>query len=124
MNDYLIRLRDQENDERSKGRHFQICFDIDTNEYFLKDLGCGFGTFLRVGKEIVLHNNALINIGDSYIVVTFTSTDQEECKANLKTDPKSSIMLNLKVFNQNEKSELMYSSNYLGVSHLLRRLSE
>ena len=108
MNDYLIRLRDQENDERSKGRHFQIRFDIDTSEYFLKDLGCGFGTFLRVNKEIVLHNNALINIGDSYIVVTFSSTEEEESKDYQKTDPRKSITLNLKVFNQNEKSDLMY----------------
>lgn len=94
-------MRDQENDERSKGRHFQIRYDIDTNDYYMKDLGCGFGTFLKVKEEIVLRNNALINIGDSYIVVTLSS----EQEFNLSNDKLDSNSILLKVFNSSDKTE-------------------
>jgi hypothetical protein len=103
QNDYLIRLRDQENDERTKGRHFKIRFDTETKEYFLKDLGCGFGTFLKVRNEIVLRNNALINIGDSYIVVTFSAEEESNSSNNFALNDFKGTLLNLKVFNTSEK---------------------
>jgi hypothetical protein len=39
--------------------------------YNIKDLGNGFGCFLKIREDMVLKNNCLVNIGDSYIVITF-----------------------------------------------------
>ena len=41
----------------------------------MKDLGKGFGTFINIDKWIEIKNNSLINIGESYILITFGSTD-------------------------------------------------
>ena len=40
-------------DENSNliGRHFRIRFDINTMQYYIKDLGCGFGTFKKILKR-------------------------------------------------------------------------
>ena len=70
-------------------------------------MGLGFGTFIKIRNETVLRNNALINIGDSYIVVTF-SIDEDYSSDFPINDLKPRNTLNLKVFNSNEKSEQLY----------------
>ena len=40
-------------------------------KYYIKDLGCGYGTFKKISKETKLKDSYLINIGNSYIVFTF-----------------------------------------------------
>ena len=48
--DYLIGPKDQEYDEQFVGKHFQIRFDNETKKYYIKDLGNGFGTFIKLKK--------------------------------------------------------------------------
>ena len=50
-----------------------IFYHIDLKEYFVKDLCNGFGTFVRINSSTLLKQNSLFNIGDTYIVVTFTN---------------------------------------------------
>jgi hypothetical protein len=70
VNDYIIKLRKDENNEKNKGRHFQVAFNPNNLSYNLKDLGNGFGCFMKIRDDVVLKNNCLINLGDSYIVIT------------------------------------------------------
>jgi len=68
-------LTDQDNDERCYGRHFQIKYNIAEEKYFIRDLGKGFGAFMKVINCEPLKSDSLINIGDTYIVVSIGEFD-------------------------------------------------
>jgi hypothetical protein len=48
-------------------RHFMIQNKQDA--YFLKDLGDGMGTFIRLNKPLRLKSNYIISFGDSHMIV-------------------------------------------------------
>jgi hypothetical protein len=73
-------------------------------KFYIKDLGNGFGTFLKIQNETLLKNNSLINIGDSYIVCqfginedTFLSESHFDNKVQVSNTDYSN-MINLKIF--------------------------
>lgn len=68
-------MTDQDNDERCYGRHFQIKFNLAEEKYFIRDLGKGFGAFMKVINCEPLKSDSLINIGDTYIVVSIGEVD-------------------------------------------------
>jgi len=82
-------------------------------KYYLKDLGNGFGTFIKIQTETILKNNSLINIGDSYIVCQFGLTeetlmseshiDTNNNKMGLSMNMDHINMLNIKIFSGNKK---------------------
>ena len=80
--DYLLGPKDQEYDEQFVGKHFQIRFDNDSKKYYIKDLGNGFGTFIKLINEEKIKDNLLINIGETYIV--FSLNDENEKELTLK----------------------------------------
>ena len=41
--------------------------------YLIKDLGVGYGVFVRQEHPIMLKDNMLINVGEAYIVVNLIS---------------------------------------------------
>ena len=57
-------------DNRFIGKHFQIKYNKKDDEYYLKDLGHGFGTFVKIINWIEIKNNFLLSIGENYIVIT------------------------------------------------------
>ena len=63
-------------DDAFNGKHFMIKFNPDDLKYYIKDLGRGFGTFVKIQEWIELKNNLLLNIGENYIV--FSLGDEEE----------------------------------------------
>lgn len=70
--DFIIPVEKNKMDDRVIGRHFVIAYSIEFKHYFIKDLGKGLGTFLKMeSKGFKIRHNSLFNIGDSYIVVTF-----------------------------------------------------
>lgn len=70
--DFLIKLKNEECDiKKTMGIHFQIDFNKNDKKYYIVDLGKGFGTFEKLQKELMLKENQLINIGNSYIVFSF-----------------------------------------------------
>mmetsp|Transcript_1878 Transcript_1878/g.4046 ORF Transcript_1878/g.4046 Transcript_1878/m.4046 type:complete len:297 (-) Transcript_1878:2849-3739(-) len=75
LNDIVIPNQDPHYDELHRGRHFQIAYDVDLDAYFIKDLGVGFGTFIKVEFELTLKDNYLIQMGDSFLIANFMSTD-------------------------------------------------
>ena len=50
-------------------RHFMIHFSLEKNGYFLKDLGEGTGTFIKVHKEAILKNGHIVSFGETHMVV-------------------------------------------------------
>ena len=92
--DYLLLPKDIEYDEKFIGVHFQIKYDENNFKYYIKDLGSGYGTFVKLIEPMKIKNNLLINIGETFIV--FTINENEE---------KNDILI-LKIFTGNEHSEI------------------
>jgi hypothetical protein len=64
----VIPTKSEEEQEKHRGRQFQIAFDIDTFKYRIKDLGIGYGAFVKLTRPLILRDNFLLNMGESYIV--------------------------------------------------------
>jgi hypothetical protein len=50
----------------------EFCLDKESNsfgKYLIKDLGIGFGAFVRLDKPLELKDNHLLNMGESFIIV-------------------------------------------------------
>ena len=73
---------------------FQINYDFLSHKYFLKDMGEGFGTYIKIENNELKDNN-IINIGNSYLIIS------DKLKDN-----KSDNKLYVKVYNnQNDCKE-------------------
>ena len=88
--DYILMPKDNEYDEKFIGIHFMIRYDENKCKYYIKDLGSGYGTFIKLINPLKITNNLLINIGESFIVF------------NLDDDNKN---ISLKSFTGDEQSE-------------------
>lgn len=100
----MIRPKEEKIDDRFIGRHFQIKFNPNDMNYYLKDLGHGFGTFIKIIDLAELKNNFLLSIGENFIV--FTLGLEEEMMINEHTainlDEKyNDDLINLKIFSGN-----------------------
>lgn len=110
--DYLInpKIDAKENmDERFFGKHFQIRFNPSDGKYYLKDLGHGFGTFVKITSMVQIKNNLLINIGENYIVFTFGIEDDLAVPTKVNSGDKEDLdnMINVKVFSGNIKHDIL-----------------
>ena len=92
--DYLILPKDEDYDDKFIGIHFQLSYDKNNFKYYIKDLGYGYGTFIKLRGAIKIKNNLLVNIGESFIV--FTCNENNEKNFNLI----------LKIFTGDGKSEV------------------
>jgi len=65
----------------------------------MKDLESGYGTFVKISGRYQLSNESLINIGDSYIVVSMMSNLKEDTNSKQQTKPSSQdFTLNIRIF--------------------------
>ena len=112
--DYQLKNGDSYfNEDIFNGRHFMIKFNPDDLNYYIKDLGKGFGTFIKIQEWTEIKNNLLLNIGENFIVFSLGDEENEEKEKeelnednndikneNVETD----ICLNIKIFNmKNQK---------------------
>jgi len=65
-------------------RHFLIEYKIDRLKYYIRDLGIGYGTFIRLEYPLVLKDNHLINIGETFIVANIVSDSVNNGKSQLR----------------------------------------
>lgn len=60
-------------------RHFMIKYqkgkcNIDHNKYFIKDMGEGLGTFIRLDRPFKLQNLNIVSFGDSHMIVNLDNS--------------------------------------------------
>lgn len=77
LNDFIIRNKDPETNDRHRGRHFQIEYMIDSNSYKIRDLGIGFGAFVRIDKPLVLKDNNLLSMGSTFLIINLEEDVQK-----------------------------------------------
>ena len=97
------------------GKHFMIKFNPDDLNYYIKDLGRGFGTFIKIQEWTELKNNLLLNIGENYIVFSLGDDENEEKEKDKEEDingkntfkNENNNCLNVKIFST--KTQNIYS---------------
>mmetsp|Transcript_39541 Transcript_39541/g.29204 ORF Transcript_39541/g.29204 Transcript_39541/m.29204 type:complete len:212 (+) Transcript_39541:510-1145(+) len=77
VNDFVIPTKSEEEKEKHRGRQFQIYFDAESSTYRIKDLGIGYGAFVKLQEPIALRDNFLLNMGESYIVANLLKPAEE-----------------------------------------------
>lgn len=65
-------------EESQRGRNFIIYYKIEKDSYWIKDLGKGYGAFIKLEENLVkpiqvLKNNMLIHVGESFLVINIKS---------------------------------------------------
>lgn len=55
-------------------KHLMIRFNASTSKYYLKDLGEGTGTFVRIDVPVLLRHGFIISFGESHLVVHLTGS--------------------------------------------------
>ena len=68
-------------EDRHRGRQVQIAFHVESNQYRIKDLGIGLGTYMRIehnAEPYVLRNNQIINVGSTLLLVSLMDALDEE----------------------------------------------
>lgn len=100
-----MKPREENIDDKFIGRHFEINFDPDNLCYFLKDLGHGFGTFIKIDGFVEIKNNFLLNIGENYLVFTIGLEEDLTTSEIYDKVAKEEIkyVLNIKIFSGNVK---------------------
>ena len=91
-------------DNTFKGKHFKIQFNPDDLNYYIKDLGKGCGTFIKIQERTEIKNNSLVNIGENYIVFSIGDEGQKEEKNNMINNENC---LNIKIFSMKEQQDFM-----------------
>ena len=93
------------------GRHFMITFNPDDLNYYIKDLGRGFGTFIKMQEWTELKNNLLLNLGENYVVFSLgdddDDNDEDEKQINNKINNNNvDNSLNIKIFSVNTQQKM------------------
>lgn len=58
------------NYDKNDGIFFKIKFDFFSHKYYLKDMGSGFGTYIKIDNTTI-QENTIINIGDSFLIFSY-----------------------------------------------------
>ena len=99
--DYLIpqkKFEDEETDNvKFIGRFFRIYFNTKNLNYYLRDLGNCLGTYVKVRESIILKNEDMINVGDTYLIFNF---ENDKSKNNTNND-----IINIQIAELNKNNE-------------------
>ena len=113
--DYTLKNKDNSYDESFIGKHFRIKFNPYDMNYYLKDMGHGFGTFMKIMDWTEIKNNFLLNIGENYIVLFLGDEEDDDDESNInincnnflennehdKKNIDNNNILNIKIFSGN-----------------------
>lgn len=74
LNDFLLPIDDKSLRSQHRGRHFVVSYDARLNSFLIKDLGVGFGVFVRLEFPIQIQENHLLSIGESFCIFSLSGT--------------------------------------------------
>ena len=83
---------ESQREEYHCGRFFQISFNQMLNEFLIKDLGNGMGTFVKINGRIDLPSNSLFCIGNTFVIAHYEEEDHDN--------------LSLKIYNENISEDI------------------
>ena len=69
-------------DDKNEGIFFLIYYNFKFQNYFIKDYENGYGTFIKINNSYKLKDNSLINIGDSFLIFTFSNENTKNQNQN------------------------------------------
>ena len=92
-------------DDSLNGMHFMIKFNPDDMNYYLKDLGKGFGTFVQIQGRTEIKNNLLLNIGENYLIFSIGDANVEEKEID-ENNNKVDDILNIKIVSANTQQKI------------------
>jgi pSer/pThr/pTyr-binding forkhead associated (FHA) protein len=75
-------------------RHFVIRYNPTAKKYFVKDLGDGSGTFVRIKTSLVLKQGYIISFSDSHLLVQLDDLDPAKLGLSFGEGPKASQVFN------------------------------
>ena len=108
--DYLLpqkTFNDENNNINFNGRFFRIYFNTNNLNYYLRDLGNCFGTFIKIKEPILLKNDDMINIGDTYLIFKFDNSLIKENfeKENTELNKNINDIINIQIAELNKNKE-------------------
>ena len=110
--DYLIpqkKFEDEETDNvKFIGRFFSIYFNNKNFNYYLRDLGNCLGTYVKIKESILLKNEDMINVGDTYLIFNF---ENDNSKNNTNNDIINIQIAELNKNNENQNRKFSFNSS-------------
>jgi hypothetical protein len=67
------------------GRHMIIKYSMDDRHYYMRDLGDGSGTFVRLDQSLELKNGFIVSFGYSHMAVNILGDDGDSYGRNSNT---------------------------------------
>jgi hypothetical protein len=61
----------EENEETESKKHMIIKYSLNDRQYYMRDLGDGSGTFVKIASQLPLKNGYIVSFGDSHMTVNF-----------------------------------------------------
>lgn len=74
VNDVKIPANDADLCEKHRGRHFQVAYDPFSEKYYIRDLSIGFGAFVKLDCPLLLKENHLLHVGESFVMANLLET--------------------------------------------------
>ena len=99
VNDIVIKLREKAMRENFRGRHFKIYYK--ENSYYIRDLGVGFGTFIKIEDSFQIRDGNLFTFGDSFMMLNLISD---------KLVGRISYRLKITIYSENCNDNILYNS--------------
>eukprot|EP00826_Nyctotherus_ovalis_P060226 TRINITY_DN8429_c0_g3_i6.p1 TRINITY_DN8429_c0_g3~~TRINITY_DN8429_c0_g3_i6.p1 ORF type:complete len:238 (+),score=62.24 TRINITY_DN8429_c0_g3_i6:140-853(+) len=99
VNDIVIKSKDKDTALKHRGRHFLVEYSLSENAYLIKDLGVGYGAYVKLVNPLVLKDNMLLSMGESFFIANLLAEDNDET---------NSTKLRIKVFSGPSNGEVLY----------------
>ena len=72
FNDFVVQ---QDENEGIGDRHLIIKYNMNDRQYYIRDLGKGSGTFVRLDVPLMLKNGYIVSYGTSHMSINFVSAE-------------------------------------------------
>ena len=77
FNDFVVQ---QDENEGIGDRHLIIKYNMNDRQYYIRDLGKGSGTFVRLDVPLTLKNGYIVSYGTSHMSISFVSSEFDRKK--------------------------------------------